>query len=267
MARKQTYRLRYTNKLIEAGETPVQTERKERIPIDPAIQLPYAEGKVILIDKPLHWTSFDVVRKLRSLLQIKKIGHAGTLDPLATGLLIVCTGKFTKKINEYMAQEKEYTGTITVGSTTPTYDLESVPENHRDYSFLAEEQIHAATTQFTGEIAQFPPVFSAIKKDGVALYELARRGVDVELQARNITIHSFDITAVDLPVIHFKVVCSTGTYIRSLAHDFGAVLGCGAHLSSLRRTRIGEFTTESAFTMEAFENSLKPAEPGDNKEA
>ena len=257
MARKETYRLRYTNKLIEAGLAPVKQERRERVPIDPAIQLPYSDGKVLLIDKPLHWTSFDVVRKMRSLLQIKKIGHAGTLDPLATGLLIVCTGRFTKKINEYMAQEKEYTGHITLGAVTPTYDLESEPLEIKDYSFISNEMIHAATVQFTGTIQQLPPIYSAIKKDGVALYILARRGVDVQPEARRITIHRFEITTIALPVVGFKVVCSTGTYIRSLANDFGAVLGCGGYLSSLRRTRIGEFETVIAMSMEQFEESLK----------
>lgn len=259
MARKQTYRLRYTNKLIEAGEAPVEWERKERIPIDPSIQLPYAEGKVLLIDKPLHWTSFDVVRKMRSLLQIKKIGHAGTLDPLATGLLIVCTGKFTKKINEYMAQEKEYTGHITLGATTPTYDLESLPTDIKDYSHVTNEMIQDATAPFIGTIQQFPPIYSAIKKDGVALYELARRGVEVKLETRQIIIHQFEITAIELPVVSFKIVCSTGTYIRSLANDFGRALGCGGYLSSLRRTRIGAFETTDAMTMEQFEISLEPA--------
>lgn len=256
MARKQTYRIRYTNKLAEAGEAPVRAERKERIPIDPLIQQPYAEGKVLLINKPLHWTSFDVVRKLRSLLQIKKIGHAGTLDPLATGLLIVCTGKFTKKINEYMAQEKEYTGSITLGAVTPTYDLESEPEHQKDFSPVTNDMLQAATEKFIGEIDQYPPMFSAIKKDGVALYELARRGEEVELKARKIFIRSFEITAIELPVVHFKVVCSTGTYIRSLANDFGAVLGCGAYLSSLCRTRIGEFKMDEGKTMEEFEKTL-----------
>ncbi len=263
MARKETYRIRYTNKLAAAGEALPKPERKERIPIDPAIQLPYSEGKVLLLDKPLHWTSFDVVRKMRSLLQIKKIGHAGTLDPLATGLLIVCTGKFTKKINEYMTREKEYTGHFTIGAVTPTYDLESLPEQPKDYADVTSEMIHAATQQFIGAIEQFPPIFSAIKKDGVALYELARRGVEVKLEARNITIHSFEITTIELPVIGFKVVCSTGTYIRSLAHDFGAVLGCGAYLSSLRRTMIGEFSTDDAMTMEQFEESLQTAANGE----
>ncbi len=257
MARKQTYYSKHINQLIAAGEAPVKRERTERIPIDPAIQLPYADGKVLLIDKPLHWTSFDVVRKMRGILQIKKIGHAGTLDPLATGLLIVCTGKFTKKINEYMAQEKEYIGHITLGAVTPTYDLESLPENEKDYSLLKDGIIHAATLQFTGTIDQFPPIYSAIKKEGVALYELARRGVDVELKARKITVNQFDITNIELPVVSFKVVCSTGTYIRSLANDFGAALGCGGYLSGLRRTRIGLFEVENAMSMEQFEESIK----------
>jgi tRNA pseudouridine55 synthase len=257
LARKETYRLRYTNKLIEAGEAPEPMERTKRIPIDPAVQHPYAEGKALLIDKPLHWTSFDVVRKMRSLLQIKKIGHAGTLDPLATGLLIVCTGKFTKKINEYMAQEKEYAGHITLGAVTPTYDLESLPVQQKDFSFLTNEMIRSATAQFTGTISQFPPIFSAIKKDGVALYELARRGVDVQPEARKVTVHQFEIINIALPVIAFKVVCSTGTYIRSLANDFGAALGCGGYLSSLRRTRIGEFEVSNAMTMEQFEEGIQ----------
>ena len=257
MARKATYRERYTNKLIQAGEVPVKKEHKERIPVDPAMQQPYLDGKVILIDKPLHWTSFDVVRKLRSIIQIKKIGHAGTLDPLATGLLIVCTGKFTKNINEYMAQEKEYTGSITLGAVTPTYDLESEPEQGKDFLFVTNDLLLKAAEKFTGDIEQLPPIYSAIKKDGVALYELARRGVDVELKPRNITIKSFEITAVTLPVVHFKVICSTGTYIRSLAHDYGAVLGCGGYLSSLCRTRIGDFKNESAVSLETFEQALK----------
>jgi tRNA pseudouridine55 synthase len=259
LAKKQTYRLRYTNQLIEAGgEAPVQKERVKRPPINPEIQQAYLEGKAILIDKPLHWTSFDVVRKLRSILQIKKIGHAGTLDPLATGLLIVCTGKFTKKINEYMAAEKEYTGSITLGAVTPTYDLESTPEQQKDYASITREVLLKTTKQFIGDIQQLPPVYSAIKKDGVALYELARRGEAVELKPRNISIKSFELTAVELPVVHFKVICSTGTYIRSLAHDYGAVLGCGGYLSSLRRTRIGEFKVEDAVGMEEFEKLVAP---------
>ncbi len=256
MARKATYRERYTNKLIAAGEEPVKKERKERIPIDPAIQQPYADGKVILVNKPLHWTSFDVVRKLRSLIQIKKIGHAGTLDPLATGLLIVCTGKFTKKINEFMAQEKEYTGSITLGAVTPTYDLESEPEQRKDISLITTTMLQEATQKFVGDIQQLPPIYSAIKKDGVALYELARRGEEVELKPRSINIKSFEITNIDLPVVHFKVICSTGTYIRSLANDYGAALSCGGYLSSLCRTRIGDFKNEDAVGMEEFEEML-----------
>lgn len=255
LARKETYRSKYNSKLAE-GETPVKKERQERIPIDPALQLPYAEGKVLLVDKPLHWTSFDVVRKLRSILQIKKIGHAGTLDPLATGLLIVCTGKFTKKINEYMAKEKEYTGHFTFGAITPTYDLESEPEQFKDYVGLTEEIIKLTTQQFTGAIQQLPPVYSAIKKDGVALYELARKGVEIKLEPRSVTIHSFEITAINLPVVEFKVVCSTGTYIRSLANDFGAALGCGAYLSSLRRTRIGEFEVNESINLDGLMQQL-----------
>lgn len=207
--------------------------------IDPAIN--YEEGGVLLIDKPLHWTSFDVVRKIRGILKIKKVGHAGTLDPLATGLLIVCTGKFTKKINEYMAKEKEYTGTITLGAVTPTYDLESIPEQHKDISLLTETNIRNAVSSFQGEIMQKPPIYSAIKKKGTPLYELARRGEEVELVPRKISIHSFEITHFRLPQIDFKVVCSTGTYIRSLAHDLGQTLQCGGYLSKLRRTAIGEF--------------------------
>ena len=256
MARKQTYRSKYINQQVEEGNVPENFVRKERIPLDPIIQFPYAEGKVLLIDKPLHWTSFDIVRKMRNLIQIKKIGHAGTLDPLATGLLIVCTGKFTKKINEYMAKEKEYTGHITLGAVTPTYDLESKPEQMKEYSFLTPELIHAATVPFTGTIDQFPPIYSAIKKEGVALYELARRGIEVQPAARKINIYHFEITNISLPVLSFKVVCSTGTYIRSLANDFGAALGCGGYLSSLRRTRIGEFEVSEALSMEQFEGNL-----------
>ncbi len=256
MARKQTYRLRYTNKLMEAGTAPVLQERKERIPIDPAIQQLYADGKLLLINKPLHWTSFDVVRKLRSILQIKKIGHAGTLDPLATGLLIVCTGKFTKKINEYMAQEKVYTGTFILGAVTPTYDLESEPKQEKDFSFVTAGLLQSVTAQFTGDIEQLPPAYSAIKKDGVASYELARKGLAVALKPRMIFIRSFEITEIVLPVVHFRVVCSTGTYIRSLANDYGAALGCGAYLGSLCRTRIGDLKVEDAVDIEQLEKLL-----------
>ena len=218
---------------------------------------PYAEGKVLLIDKPLTWTSFDVVKKLRILTGISKIGHAGTLDPLATGLLIICTGKFTKQINTFMLQEKEYTGTFTLGAVTPTYDRESEPVDHKPYEQLSALDIHAATKGFLGEIMQIPPMHSAIKKEGKPAYLMARKGKLVELEARKITILSFEITAIELPEVHFRVVCSTGTYIRSLAFDFGKVLGCGAYLSSLCRTRIGSFTLGEALSLETFQKNLQ----------
>lgn len=212
----------------------------------------FEEGKVLLINKPLHWTSFDVVRKIRNCIKIKKVGHAGTLDPLATGLLIVCTGKFTKKINEYMAQEKEYAGTITLGATTPTYDLESEPGNFKPFNTITPEKIFNATKLFTGEIQQVPPAHSAIKKDGKPVYLLARKGKDVQLEPRTIHIKEFAVTAIEMPLVHFKVTCSTGTYIRSLANDFGAALGCGGYLSSLCRTRIGNYTVNESQTIDEF---------------
>lgn len=218
---------------------------------------PFQEGKVLLIDKPLEWTSFGVVSKIRNLIRIKKVGHAGTLDPLATGLLIVCTGKFTKRINEFMAQEKEYTGTFTLGATTPTYDLESEPVNFKPFEHITEEKLHKATLQFTGEIMQVPPAHSAIKVDGKRVYELARQGKEVKLEPRKLFIKEFSITKIKMPVVHFKVVCSTGTYIRSLANDYGEALGCGAYLSSLRRTRIGEFSVDDAMTLPVFEEEIK----------
>ncbi|MBL7710673.1 MAG: tRNA pseudouridine(55) synthase TruB [Chitinophagaceae bacterium] len=218
---------------------------------------PFQEGKVLLIDKPLEWTSFGVVSKIRNLIRIKKVGHAGTLDPLATGLLIVCTGKFTKRINEFMAQEKEYTGTFTLGATTPTYDLESEPVNFKPFEHITDEQLHKATLPFTGEIMQVPPAHSAIKVDGKRVYELARQGKEVKLEPRKLFIKEFSITKIEMPVVHFKVVCSTGTYIRSLANDYGEAVGCGAYLSSLRRTRIGEFIVDDALTIPVFEEEIK----------
>ncbi len=210
----------------------------------------YEAGQVLLIDKPFNWTSFDVIRKIRSLIKIKKVGHAGTLDPLATGLLIVCTGKFTKKINEYMGMEKEYTGTFTLGAVTPTYDLESKPANVKDIFGISEEQMHNATKPFTGEIQQVPPIHSAVKKEGKPVYLLARKGIYIQLEPRTITINSFTIEKIELPIVYFRVVCTTGTYIRSLANDYGRELGCGAYLSNLRRTRIGEFLAEDALQIE-----------------
>ncbi len=216
----------------------------------------FEEGQVLLINKPLQWTSFDVIKKIRNIIRIKKVGHAGTLDPLATGLLIICTGKFTKKINEYMAQEKEYTGNFTLGATTPTYDLESEPGNFKSIENIKEEDIRSSTKDFIGEILQVPPAHSAIKVGGKRLYELARKGKDVKLEPRKVFMKEFEITNINLPVIEFRVVCSTGTYIRSLANDFGIALGCGAYLSSLCRTRIGEFKITDAITIEEFESKI-----------
>lgn len=217
----------------------------------------FEEGRVLLIDKPLQWTSFDVVRKLRNIIRIKKIGHAGTLDPLATGLLIVCTGKFTKRINEYMAREKEYTGTITLGAVTPTYDLESAPENFLSIQGITLDKIRETALQLTGPIQQVPPAHSAIKINGKRVYELARQGKEVNLEPRPVTIYAFDILTFEDGVVQFCVRCSTGTYIRSLANDLGKLLGCGGYLSSLRRTKIGEFAVENAQTMESFEETYK----------
>lgn len=221
----------------------------------------FAEGKVLLIDKPLEWTSFDVVKKIRILTGISKVGHTGTLDPLATGLLIVCTGKYTKRINEYMAAEKEYTGTFTLGAITPTYDLESEPVHQDSFSHLTLESLHAATHPFTGEIFQVPPAHSAIKKGGTPAYVLARKGKEVKLDPRKITIKSFEITGYEGPVVGFRVVCSTGTYIRSLAHDFGQALKCGAHLSALRRTRIGECSVDAAISITDFTEHIQQIKP------
>ncbi len=224
----------------------------------------FSEGKVLLFDKPLRWTSFDLVRKVRNLIKIKKVGHAGTLDPLATGLLIVCTGKFTKKINEYMGMEKEYTGTFTLGSTTATFDLESEPQNFISLENITEQQIFDATKNFIGDILQMPPQHSAIKKDGKRLYESARQGIEVKVDARPVTIKEFLITKVELPLVHFKVVCTTGTYIRSLANDFGAALQVGAHLSSLCRSRIGAFELKDALSITSFEEEIKQLQQNEN---
>ena len=212
---------------------------------------------MILIDKALDWTSFDVVRKVRSALKIRKVGHAGTLDPLASGLLILCTGKFTKKINEYMGMDKEYTGTFTLGAVTPTYDLESEPIERKDIAGITNDEITGATRFFTGDILQVPPIHSAIKQGGKPVYLMARKGIDVQLEPRSVTIKNFAIEKIELPVVSFKVICTTGTYIRSLANDFGRQLGCGAYLSSLRRTRIGDFSVDDAVGVEAFIKELK----------
>ena len=223
----------------------------------PISMQPYVDGKIILMDKPYDWTSFDVVKKIRIVTGVLKVGHAGTLDPLATGLLIVCTGSFTKRISAYMNMEKEYIGSMILGASTPTYDLESEPQNFVDVSNLSSEEINQTTKKFTGEIMQVPPIYSAIKKDGKPVYLLARKGEDVILEPRKINIYSFEIIKINLPEIVFKIVCSTGTYIRSLVNDFGNELKAGAYLSSLRRTKIGSFKVEDSITPQQFEEEIK----------
>ncbi len=218
----------------------------------------FEAGEVLLLDKPLTWSSFDVVRKVKNTLRVRKIGHAGTLDPLATGLLILCTGKKTKDIEQIQAQEKEYTGTFRLGETTPSFDLETAVDQSRPFAHLTEAEIRAAAQQFVGEIQQTPPLFSAVKVDGKRAYELARKGQVAEIKAKMVTVKTFDLTRLELPEMDFRVVCSKGTYIRSLARDLGAALGCGAHLTRLVRTRIGEFRLADALTMDAVQ-ALRPA--------
>ncbi|MDG1246380.1 MAG: tRNA pseudouridine(55) synthase TruB [Polaribacter sp.] len=223
----------------------------------------YKNGQVLLIDKPLEWTSFQAVNKIRwhikQRFQIKKIkvGHAGTLDPLATGLLIICTGKQTKEIHVYQGQKKEYTGTFTIGATTPSYDLETEIDKTFSTAHITNEMIHKTAQQFLGEIDQKPPIFSAIKKEGKRLYELARKGEATEIKSRKVTIDEFEITNINIPNIDFRVVCSKGTYIRSLAYDFGKALRSGGHLSALRRTKIGAFSVEKAKSIKDFIKTLE----------
>lgn len=224
----------------------------------------FLEGQILLIDKPLTWSSFQAVNKIKYTL-IKnldlpkrfKIGHAGTLDPLATGLLIICTGKFTKRLSELQGQIKEYTGTITVGATTPSYDLETEINETFPTTHITAELIEQTKKQFIGAIEQFPPIFSAIKKNGKRLYEHARKGEEIEIQSRKIEISEFEITRIELPEIDFRVVCSKGTYIRSLAYDFGKALKSGAHLTALRRTKIGDFSVDNAVEPLDFEKIYK----------
>ena len=222
----------------------------------------FKNGQLLLIDKPLTWTSFQVVNKLRGVIRKKfdvkkiKVGHAGTLDPLATGLLIICVGKLTKKIDTYQAQEKTYTGSITLGATTPSYDLETVIDKTFPTEHITPELILKTTQQFIGKIPQKPPLFSAIWKDGKRLYDIARAGEKVEIPTRQIEIKKFEISNIDFPKIDFLVTCSKGTYIRSLAYDFGLALNSGAYLSALRRTEIGDFKVSDAITIETFINSL-----------
>ncbi|RSK47749.1 tRNA pseudouridine(55) synthase TruB [Hymenobacter rigui] len=220
----------------------------------------FEAGEILLVDKPLTWSSFDVVRKVKNTLRIKKIGHAGTLDPLATGLLILCTGKKTKQIDQIQAQEKEYTGTFRLGQTTPSFDLETPVDAELPWQHLTEDELRAALTPFIGVIEQTPPLFSAVKVNGERAYEVARRGDAAEIKSKQITIREFELTRIALPEVDFRVTCSKGTYIRSLARDFGQGLGCGAHLTKLVRTRIGEYLLADALTMPQLE-ALRPPRP------
>ncbi len=218
----------------------------------------YKNGQVLVIDKPLNWTSFQVVNKIRWAIRQKfkikkiKVGHAGTLDPLATGILIICTGKQTKKLIEYQAETKEYTGTITLGGSTPSFDLETEIDQTYPTNHITKESLRDTAALFVGTIEQKPPIYSAIKQDGVRLYKLARKGEKTEIKTREVEILAFEITDISMPVISFRIECSKGTYIRSIANDFGEKLKSGGHLSSLRRTKSGSLTIDSASTLETF---------------
>lgn len=223
----------------------------------------FIEGQLLLMDKPLEWTSFQLVNKIRWKIKktygIKKIkvGHAGTLDPLATGLMLICTGKMTKQIENFMGMEKSYSGTLRLGATTPSYDLETATSNPKSIDHLSNPLLEETCTTFLGKIKQKPPLHSAVKKDGKRLYTIARAGETTEIPFREVTISSFKLTRIELPDVSFSVSCSKGTYIRSLAHDFGQVLGCGAHLTSLCRTSIGNYNLSDSLTLDAFLDSLE----------
>jgi tRNA pseudouridine55 synthase len=217
----------------------------------------FAEGQILLFDKELTWTSFDLVKKVRNIVQIKKVGHAGTLDPLASGLLIVCTGKATKKIQAIQDAEKEYTGSFTLGATRPSFDKETEVNATFDYSNISDEDIQKTADSFKGLIEQTPPIYSAVKVNGRRAYEHARKGEDVKLKSREVEIKDFDIVKVDMPEVYFRIRCSKGTYIRSIANDFGKKLNNGAYLSSLVRTRIGDYSLEDALGVKEFEKLLK----------
>ena len=223
----------------------------------------FVSGTLLLIDKPLEWTSFDVVKKVRNLikkkLQIKKIkvGHSGTLDPLATGLLIVCTGEFTKRIEEIQGQEKTYTGQFTLGATTPSFDRETKVNHTFNTAHITKQLLEETTKQFVGEITQIPPVFSALKKDGKRLYDFARENEEVEIKERKVMVHSFEITDINFPEVNFKISCAKGTYIRSIANDFGRALNSGAYLSKLCRTKIGKYNLKDAFSLNEIEEKMK----------
>lgn len=226
---------------------------------DASKKFTFAEGEVLLVDKPLTWTSFDVVGKLRNTMKpLKlKVGHAGTLDPLATGLLIICTGKFTKKIDLFQAEDKEYTGTITLGATTPSFDLETEIDQQFDIHAISEDDIREVAASFIGEQQQFPPAHSAIQVNGERAYEMARRGEQVELKSRQVFIHEFVIESIELPHVNFRIKCSKGTYIRSIAHDFGQKLNNGAHLSALRRTMSGQFHVDDAWNLDELIHEIR----------
>jgi tRNA pseudouridine55 synthase len=220
------------------------------------------QGSVLCIDKPVGWTSYDVIRKLTFMLKRLygkrlKIGHAGTLDPLASGLLVLCTGKETKNIDTYVGSDKTYTGIIRLGSTTPSYDLETEFDGVYEYKHLTEEQIRLACQQFTGVIMQSPPIYSAVKVEGKRAYKAARKGKVIEMKEREVNVKRFEITRIDGGDIHFEIECGKGTYIRSLAHDFGKYLGSGSHLASLRRTRVGDFVVEGAMSPDGFADMLR----------
>ncbi|MEG8946038.1 tRNA pseudouridine(55) synthase TruB [Rosettibacter firmus] len=217
----------------------------------------FQEGEIILINKPLKKTSFDVVHKIRKAVNVKKVGHAGTLDPMATGLLIVCTGKKTKEITTLSKLNKTYSGIISLGKTTPSFDLETDFDSEKDFDYVTEDMIYKVRDTFLGLIEQIPPMYSAIKKNGKALYKLARKGIEVEREPRKIFIYKFDINKIDLPDIYFEITCSSGTYIRVIAKDFGDKLGCGAYLKALRRTQIGDYCIEDAFEINEFFDYLK----------
>ncbi len=219
-------------------------------------------GQLLLVDKPLHWTSFQAVNAIKWDIRKKfdlkkiKIGHAGTLDPLASGLLLICVGKFTKKINEFQGLPKEYKGIITLGSTTPSYDLETEIDKTYSTNHITKEKVLDTLSEFTGVITQKPPIFSALKKDGKRLYEYARKGEQIEIKSRNVEVFEFEIIGFQLPNIEFRILCSKGTYIRSIAHDFGKALNSGAHLSALRRTKIGDYNVNIAMTPKAIKEKL-----------
>lgn len=217
----------------------------------------YAEGEVILIDKDYRWTSFDVIKKIRNTIHVKKVGHAGTLDPLATGLLIVCTGRMTKQIQTFQDLPKEYTGAFFLGATRPSYDKETPIDQTRDISGLSVEKIEKVARSFQGSIDQIPPAYSAVRKEGRRVYELARKGKEVELGPRKVEIFRFEITKIELPIVEFALRCSKGFYVRSLARDFGEKLACGAYLDRLRRTAIGDYRVEDALSIEEFVNCVK----------